>query len=254
LAVAGLVLLAAAFPLAAQPASIGYEYRRVGRIPAHVVTIDLNDPAVAVTLVLARDGIGNSESFSSMIHRSGPDAAITGTFFGIKGLQPIGNLVRDGHLLYPVATGTTLAITRNNRAVILATTADEQLDWNLYSAALFTGPTLLRDGRCAVKPWAERFRDRAHYRPARRTAIGIKPSNKLVLVTVARPVTLTRMAAVMKAVGARDAFGLDGGTSAALYYRGRILVRPGRKLTHILAVYARRSMPLVAGAPREDKG
>ncbi len=254
LAVTGLVLLAAAFPLAAHPASVGYEYRRVARTRAHVVTVDLNDPAVAVTLVLARDGIGNSESFSSMIHRSHPDAAITGTFFGIKGLQPIGNLVRDGQLLYPVATGTTLAITRDNQAVVLATNADQQLDWNLYSAALFTGPTLLRDGRCAVKPWAERFRARAHYRPARRTAIGIKPNNKLVLVTVARPVTLTRMAAVMKAVGARDAFGLDGGTSAALYYRGRTIVHPGRKLTHILAVYANGSPPVVAGAPREDKG
>lgn len=247
-------LLTAASAVSAHTNSVGYEYRRVAHTRVHVVTVDLNDPAVAVTLVIARDGIGNAESFGSMVRRSHADAAVTGTFFGVKCLLPIGNLVRDGQLLCPVATGTTLAITRDNRVVVLPTRANQDLDWSPYSAALFTGPTLLRNGKHTVDPAAEGFHDRGHFRPARRTAIGIRSNNKLLLVAVAYPVSLSRMAAVMKALGARDAFALDGGTSTALHYRGSTLVRPGRALTHILAVYANGRPPLLAAAPAPSSG
>jgi exopolysaccharide biosynthesis protein len=238
LMVASLALLAAAPRSYAHPRSVGYECERVAGVYAHVVTIDLNDPAVEVTLLLPRGGVGTAEPFSDMIHRSQPDAAITGTFFGVRGLLPIGNLVRDGQLLYPAATGTTLAITRDNRAVLLHTKADEDLDWSQYSAALFAGPTLVRDGKYAVAPRAQGFTDPGHYRLARRTAAGIKSNNKLLLVAVTRPVSLTRMARVMKALGARDAVSLDGGSSAALHYRGSTIVRPARRLTNLVAVYA----------------
>jgi len=249
-AAACLALLGAAFPLSAHPNSIGYEYRQVAGVYVHAVTVDLNDRDVAVTLVLARDGIGSAEAFPSMIARTTPDVAITGTFFGVKCLLPIGNLVLDGELLCPVATGTTLAITRDNDLLLLPTRVGQELDWGRYSAAIFTGPTLMRQGRYAVAPWAEGFNDPGHYRPARRTAVGIRPNNKLLLAAVSRRVTLTRMAAIMKALGARDAFALDGGTSAALHYRGSTIIRPGRPLTHIIAVYADgRPRPLVAGAP-----
>ena len=238
LMIAMLALLAAAPRSYAHPKSVGYECERVAGVWAHVVTVDLNDPALEVTLVLPRGGIGSAEPFSDMIHRSRPDAAITGTFFGVKGLLPIGNLVRDGQLLYPAATGTTLAITRDNRAVLLHTKADQDLDWSQYATALFAGPTLVREGKYAVAPWAQGFTDPGHYRLARRTAAGIKSNNKLLFVAVSSRISLTRMAKVMKALGARDAVSLDGGSSAALHYRGSTLVRPARRLTNLIAVYA----------------
>jgi hypothetical protein len=248
--IAAAVLLAAAPQARAQPRSVGYECRRVAATWAHVVTVDLNDRDVEVTLVLAHDDIGRAESFASMIHRTKPDAAITGTFFGVKGLLPIGNLTRDGRLLYPVATGTTLAITRDNRAVLLPTTAGKELDWTQYPTALFTGPRLLRAGKLAVAPWAEGFRDSGHYRAARRTAAGITAHNKLVLVAVTRPITLTRMASAMKDLGARDAVALDGGSSAALHFRAHTVIYPARSLTNIIAVYAmRRPGHILAVAP-----
>jgi exopolysaccharide biosynthesis protein len=247
-------LITAGAAAIADPSSVGYEYRRVAGSDVHVVTVNLDDPDVAVTLVVARDGIGSAEPFASMMRRSRPDAAITGTFFGVKCLLPIGNLVLDGRLLSPVATGTTLAITRGNEAVLLPTRADQAMDWSGYSAALFAGPTLVKGGRYAVDPAAEGFHDRGHYRPARRTALGIRPNHKLLLVAVARPVTLTRMAAIMKALGARHAFALDGGTSAALHYRGHTIVRPGRRLTHVIAVYANGRPSVVAQAPHPRSG
>jgi len=238
LMMAMLALLAAAPRSFAHPKSVGYECKRVAGVWAHVVTVDLNDPALEVTLLLPRGGIGSAEAFSDIIHRNRPDAAITGTFFGVKGLLPIGNLVRDGQLLYPAATGTTLAITRDNRAVLLHTKADQDLDWSQYATALFAGPTLVRDGKYAVAPRAQGFTDPGHYRLARRTAAGIKSNNKLLFVAVSSRISLTRMAKVMKALGARDAVSLDGGSSAALHYRGSTLVRPARRLTNLIAVYA----------------
>jgi len=248
------ILLAAAPRVSAHPSSVGYECRRVAGISAHVITVNLNDREVEVTLVLSRGGIGSAEPFSSMIHRTQPDAAITGTFFGVKCLLPIGNLVADGQLLYPMATGTTLAITRDNHAVLLPTKADQELDWSNYSAALFAGPMLVRSGKYAVAPWAQGFTDPGHYRAARRTAVGITAANKLLLVAVSRPISLSRMAKVMKGLGAVDAVGLDGGTSAAMHYRGGGIIQPGRRLTNIIAVYASGRPKVVAGAPARARG
>jgi len=247
---AAAALLTAAPCAHAHPRAVGYECRRVAATWAHVVTVDLNDREVEVTLVLAHDDIGRAEPFASMIHRTRPDAAITGTFFGVKGLLPIGNLVRDGRLLYPVATGTTLAITRDNRAVLLPTTAGKELDWTQYPTALFSGPRLLRDSKLAVAPWAEGFTDPGHYRSARRTAVGITAHNKLLLVAVAHPISLTRLAWVMKGLGARDAVALDGGSSTALHFRAHTVIYPARSLTNIIAVYAtRRPGHMLAGVP-----
>ena len=54
-------------------------------------------------------------------------------------------------------------------------------------------------------------------------------------------------ARVMKALGCRDAMNLDAGASLAMSYRGRTLIRPGRNLTNLLAVY-------VDSRPRDGAG
>jgi len=56
-------------------------------------------------------------------------------------------------------------------------------------------------------------------------------------VTVARPLYLSEMARVMRALGAYDAMCMDGGTSAALYCRGKSYRVPGRSLTNLFLVY-----------------
>lgn len=249
-----LTMLVGVVAVSANPKSVGYERRWVAGTGAQVITVDLNDPEVVVSVVVARNGIGTAESFSSMIHRTMPDAAVTGTFFGVKGLLPIGHLASGGHLLYPMATGTTLVITRDNRALLVPTTADKELDWSQYPTAIFAGPRLLRGGAYAVAPRAEGFTDSGHYRLARRTAVGITAKNKLLLVVVSRNISLSRMAKVMKGLGARDAVALDGGSSAAMYYRGSTIIRPARSLTNIIAVYATGGTKIIAGAPSTPGG
>ena len=83
----------------------------------------------------------------------------------------------------------------------------------------------------------EGFRDRAIIAQKPRTATGVTRHNKLLLVAVARPISLRKMAAIMSALGARDAMCMDGGTSAGLYYRGKSYVVPHRPMTNLLIVY-----------------
>ena len=41
----------------------------------------------------------------------------------------------------------------------------------------------------------------------------------------------------MRSLGCRDAIALDGGSSSAMFYRGRFAARPHRSLTNLLVVY-----------------
>jgi hypothetical protein len=45
---------------------------------------------------------------------------------------------------------------------------------------------------------------------------------------------------VMRALGAYHAVALDGGTSTAMSFGGRVIAQPGRSLTNLLVVYADR--------------
>lgn len=96
---------------------------------------------------------------------------------------------------------------------------------------------LLRDSKIVVDPAKERFRDSHVFARARRSAIGITNINRLVLVTTRKGATPRELAVVMKGLRCLDAIGIDGGASAAMYYRGQTLCKPGRALTNILVVY-----------------
>src|SRR5205085_2452745 len=54
---------------------------------------------------------------------------------------------------------------------------------------------------------------------------------------VARPIYLRQLARLMRSLGCRNAIALDGGSSSAMFYRGRFAARPRRSLTNLLVVY-----------------
>ncbi len=70
--------------IAHNASSIGYSRHANSGIIAHVVTINLADPEVRVSVALAEGGAGRSELFKSFVARTSPIAAITGTFFRYK--------------------------------------------------------------------------------------------------------------------------------------------------------------------------
>ena len=190
---------------------------------------------------MSRRGSGTSEPFRQMIERSQPNVAVTGTFFSLDNLQPVGDIVIDGSLVHFGGMGTALCITPDNQAQMVTCTWGRHHDWSPYDFVVACGPRLLQRGSIVLNPRAERFRDRDMLSPNSRIAVGITRGNTLFFVMTRKPIYLGKLARVMQSLGAKEAMNLDAGTSTGFYYNGATLAKPGRKLTNMIVVYGRRS-------------
>ena len=209
-------------------------------VPVKVITVDLNDQDVKVSAVMARRGSGTAEPFRQMIDRANPNVAVTGTFFSLDNLQPVGDIVIDGSLVHFGGMGTALCITPNNRADMVTCEWGRHHNWTGYDFVCACGPRLLRGGQVVLDPHAERFRDRHMLAPNSRIAVGITRGNKIVFAMTHEPIYLGRLAKVMRAIGTTEAMNLDAGTSTGFYYNGATLARPGRELTNMIVVYGQK--------------
>ena len=209
-------------------------------VPVKVISVDLNDPNVKVSAVMAARGNGTSEPFRQMISRANPNVAVTGTFFSLDDLQPVGDIVIDGSLVHFGGMGTALCITPSNHATMVTCQWGRHHDWSPFDFVVACGPRLLHAGRVVLDPSAERFRDKHMLAPNSRIAVGITPGNTLFFVMTHSPIYLGKLARVMKSLGAVEAMNLDAGTSTGFYYNGATLAKPGRKLTNMIVVYGRR--------------
>lgn len=221
----------------AHPAGVSFRHVRRMGVRASVITVNLNDAGVKVSVALPRHGIGSRESFRSLLHRVRPAAAVTGTYFGLRDSQPVGDIVIGGRLVNRGFVGTALAITGENKACFIETRRWKSQDWSSYETVLCGGPRLVMHGHVRLVPRAEGFRDHELFCRRPRTAVGLTWHNRLVLVSIARPIYLRHLAWVMRSLGCRDAIALDGGTSSAMFFRGRFAARPRRSLTNLLVVY-----------------
>lgn len=223
--------------------NVAFEYKHIKGASIYVITADLNDPKIKVDIGLPEKGIAHSESFRSMIKRRLPIAAVTGTYFDTKSLLPVGSIIRSGKAEYNGCVGTAVCFLKNadvNESYsvkFIDKKRGDNCDWNGVECGLRTGPRLLANGYYALNPRREGFRDRGLFGLRTRVAMGVTAYNKLLLVAVKTPVTFARITSIMKALGAVDAVCLDGGTSSAMYYRGRLVQRPGRNLTNIFEIH-----------------
>lgn len=220
--------------------SIRFWQTAAASVPVKIIAVDLNDPNVKVSAVMARRGNGTSEPFRQMIERANPNVAVTGTFFSLNDLQPVGDIVIDGSLVHFGGMGTALCITPGNHAEMVTCQWGRHHDWSPYDFVVACGPRLLRDSRIVLDPRAERFHDKHMLAPNSRIAVGITRGNTLFFAMTHEPIYLGRLARVMRSLGATDAMNLDAGTSTGFYYNGATLAKPGRKLTNMIVVYGRR--------------
>jgi exopolysaccharide biosynthesis protein len=234
--VATIVLLAA--PSAA-PAGTSVAFQRlwIAGVRVNVITADLNNPNVSVTPAVARRGIGSCESFRSMMRRTRPAAAVNGTFFDTVTLKPTGDIVIDGRLLCKGDLGVAIGITANNVVRFIPSRHPDMYRWYEHDSVIVAGPTLVTQGKAIVVPRDEGFRSSVHFRPRVRAAVGLTSANKLILATTTRGVYLSRLARVMRALRCREAAALDGGSSAGLYFKGKLIMNPTRGMTNCLLVY-----------------
>lgn len=232
-------IFASPAPARAKPKSgksVVLEHRKVGRAPLYVITVDLNNPYVRVSVATSQR-IGRAESVWGLLARARPTAGITGTYFGSNSKIPVGDIVIEGERVHFGGVGTVLGITYENRAEFVRPPLHRQVSWSRYYTVLGAGPRLLQKGQVKLYPPGEGFRDKRVYARTARTAVGVTKHNKLLMVATTHPLSLRQLAWVMKRLGATDAIALDGGSSTCLYYRGSLKIAPRRPLTNLLVVY-----------------
>lgn len=234
-------------------------YLKAEGVECRVISVDLKSPSVRVTVLTARGFPGTAEPFGTLLARHKPTIAVNGAYFSKATLRPIGDIVANGELLHKGLKGTALAITRENEAVIRRVQPNKTQDWSAYTTVLACGPALVLNNELDVLVTDEGFSDPHILGAQTRMGVGLTADGRLLIVNTMRPVTFPQWARVMKSLGCRDAMNLDAGASLAMSYRGRTLVRPGRNLTNLLAVYVDSrprdgAAPLDPAAMPESKG
>lgn len=143
------------------------------------------------------------------------------------------------------SVGSVLSIGDDGKAEVrsLEGKMGRHIDWTGTKFAISAGPTLLRNNTITIAPSSEGFRDRGLYGPRIRAAMGVTGNNKLLLLTSRYPVSLHELARIFQDLGAVDAVNLDGGSSTALYHGGQVVSAPRRRLTNLIAIYAKGEAP-----------
>lgn len=220
-------------------AQVEHKKLAVRGVPLHVVTIDLDSPEVSIRPVMAPRG--QALDFKSMLARTRPAAAITGTFFDTGTNIVVGNVVADGRLLTEGSVGSVITIDDEGKAELrsLKGKLGRHLDWAGVQFAVSGGPTLIDDGQIWVEPRGEGFSDPGLFGRRQRAAMGLTKDHKMLLVTTGEGVSLNELARIMQALGSYEAINLDGGSSTALYCQGQVLAHPRRRLTNLVAVYTK---------------
>ncbi len=206
--------------------------------PVMVVSVDMSDPNVKVSGIVAQGGCGSSERFNDMVSRSHPTAAVTGTFFSPGSNIPIGDIVVDGRLAHRGGVGTALCVTQDNQCDFVQPPYRYcRMDWSQYDFVCTSGPRLLHNSAPYVYPHSEGFRDSHLLHSATRLAVGITAKHKLLFVATRCKVQLGQMGRAMKGLGCVDAIALDAGASLGFYNNGNMLIQPHRKLTNAILIY-----------------
>ena len=244
------VLLMTAWARAAS-SSVAYTVEWINKTRVHVVWVNLNDKSLKVTPAVAKAGIGQRQSFISFLGQHQPLAQITGSYFCMDTAMPIGDVVIDGNIVYRGPVGTALAITPDNKPQMKNIPYGWKYSWPGYESVLKGGIRLVQDGKYAVYPRQQGYRDPGLFRPATRTAIGIDARDRLLMVAINKPILLSDLAGIMKALGCLQAMTLDGGTSTGLAYKDNVIMTPGRTLSTVLMVVQRPQPPADAASPAE---
>lgn len=124
--------------------------------------------------------------------------------------------------------------------VVFTTHKDEpypdSFRWRGVVHAIGCGPRLVAGGKRAADPRAEGItEDKQTVLPYNRSAVGVTSDGILIIATCNR-MTIEELADALVDLGAKDAMQLDSGASSGLFYEGKYLTRPGRKLASALVV------------------
>ncbi len=107
--------------------------------------------------------------------------------------------------------------------------------WNQVRTLITGSPQLVKNGKVYNTYFKEKLQHSLSH-SATRTAVGVTHNNKLLMLTVSGKLSLTKLAQIMKRLGAKDALALDGGGSTDMYLKGKPVVTNYRPVTNALVV------------------
>ncbi len=206
-----------------------------GRVHYHAVQADLNSGLVEPRTVLADALV----SPWRMIQDAQPTVAVTGTFFAPQDGTPVADVLVDGNLAARGNRGSVLAVDGDGSVHITDRGFKRRFAWEGFRYGLRGGVRILRAGKVCPNPRAQGFKDPRIWGRAARTAVGLTKHGKLLVVATRHNVTLSQLAGAMRARGVTDAVSLDGGGSTCLYYRGKMVVSTGRRLSNLFTLHER---------------
>lgn len=210
--------------------------------PVAVVRVNVGNPRVRVSALLPRSGLGRGGALlTTLAKRSGAKAAINGGFFHTRTYAPVGDVVVAGRHLSRGRVSTALAITWDHRVrVVTQRPTARRGAWRGFETVIGNGPYIVQGGRVRVRPFAEGYRDTSMMRPASRSAVGVLNNREIILVSTKQQLSLEKLALVMRALGAKDALAMDGGSSTSMTWGGKALIRPGRAISYGIGVFVKR--------------
>ena len=203
------------------------------------IAVRLHDPHIKVQVEVCQNFPGGDEPFTSMVKRFEPLAAVNGSYFSKQTKLPIGDIVRTGQVLFRGDFGTAFSLSPEGEPSIKRVVLSHATDWNGQDMVLACGPALVLEGNVDVNVEGEGFHDSHIIGSVARMAVGYTRDGHLLLVRVLTPVTFAREAVIMQALGCVGAMNLDAGASTAMFYQGKYVVTPGRRLTNLICVYER---------------
>lgn len=145
---------------------------------------------------------------------------------------------RDGYVVYVKGEATIarrFAIGRRVEYRVVRTDGDPSASFFQSWEVIGGGPRLLTDGRVTIDPHGERFKDPKVWGNDARSMVGISRDGRFLILAVSDG-TLEDSAAIMLRLGAYEAMNLDSNASSGLWFRGRYLREPGRRLTNALLI------------------
>lgn len=214
---------------------IRYESFKNGKIYYHAVVADMSEKQVAAEAYYAK----SLTNVWKLIGDRQPAAAITGTFFGFESQQPVADVVVDGHLVATGNRGSAIGVDWYGTVHIFDTPFQRPIDWYTYRHLIRGAVRLIKDGNVSPDPKSQHFNDSRIWGKAQRTGVGLTKNGDVVMMATNNRVTLSEFGNAMKKLGVHNAVALDGGNSTMLYYRGALVVPPGRSLSNLFILHER---------------
>jgi uncharacterized protein YigE (DUF2233 family) len=218
--------------------SVSLESKLVLGVHVKLVHVNLENPKVRVLPVLPANAFRRGAQFDKLVSGSSAVAVLNAGYFHPRTFSPVGDLIYNGHYLARGRLRTGLAITNDN--VVSLWLRPYAPNAKTLETLIGTGPLLVHGGAINPVPKDEGYTDPAIWGSAPRTAVGIISKKKLVFISTRERLSLRALARVMRALGARDAIALDGGSSVGFAWRGKVMIHPKRKIAFGVGVYIRR--------------